>query len=805
MATATDTASDTPQADATTGRAAGGGGPARRGGTRGDRALIWVHGHRHLPDGLGLLWVLVAAVLVLTPALVHGYALGPYDLLSNFGLTSVRHPSIHNTTQGDQIQLFIPWTRLVWEQVHHGQLPLWNPYNALGMPLAFNWESAPFSLPVVIGYLVPENLSFTVQLVVILFIAGTGVYMLGKVLRLSVLGCVMAATVFELSGPFIGWLGWPLSAVMSWAGWLVAAAMLIVRGRQRSRSIVFGAVVLALAFYAGDPEGSFLLLLGTGVVVLVIVAHRMPVFGGSGALLRPVIDLAAMAVGGVLLATPLLLPGLQVASRSNRTAVGPTNGPHTLPLTDVMHLVFQGFDGLPIAGSKWFGYSNYEETAAYVGVIALVMALTAVVLRWKRPEVRAFTAVVVVMGALVFLHPVVAILDQNVMKIYWVLAMTMLSFGLAVLAGMGVDVVVRSSRKTSVRQVVGIGLAAAGLVLVMMWFAGRGHLPRALATIREKSFIWPVVAVVVGLGVVWLLVRASRTVPSDGRARWGPGRTAGLCLLTVETAFLIASGAPIISSSSSPLTTPASVSALQRAVGTAVVGDGSPCFEAPRVGLLENANAAFGVHEFDAYDPMTPEAYYKQDWSNSTGVPGGVAFSSVLCPTFDTAAVARRFGVGYVLELPGFSGPSGAQYVGRVGTELLYKIPGAAAATLVPLSAGGAAPGVDAPGRPVAVTYPTPASWKVVTDSSRAEMLRLRLTDTPGWHATIDGHALTLEPFDKVMLQARIPAGSHVVTLHYWPTTFTLGIVLATGGAVGLAAMLLVGASRRRRRPLPTA
>ncbi len=805
MTTATDKASDTPRADAKTGGGDVGGGRSSRYGRSADRALTWVHGHRHLPDILGLLWVLVAALLVLTPALVHGFALGPYDLLSNFGLTTIRHPSIHNTTQGDQIQLFIPWTRLVWEQVHHGQLPLWNPYNALGMPLAFNWESAPFSLPVVIGYLVPENLSFTAQLVVTLFIAGTGVYALGKVLRLSVLGCVMAATVFELSGPFIGWLGWPLSSVMSWAGWLITAAVLIVRGHHRTRAIAFGAVVLALALYAGDPEGSFLLLLATGVVVVVILAHRTPLFRGSGALLRPVIDLAVMAIAGVVLATPLLLPGLQVASRSNRTAVGPTNGPHTLPITDVMHVVFQGFDGLPIMGSKWFGYSNYEETAAYVGVIALVMALTAVLLRWKRPEVRAFSGLVVVMGALVFLRPVVAILDQNVMKIYWVLAMTTMVLGVAVLAGMGVDVVVRSHRKMSVRQVVGIGFAAAGLLLVMMWFAGRGHLPEHLATIREKSFVWPVVAVVVGLGVLWLLVKASRTVPSNGRTRWGPGRSAGLCLLAVETAFLIASGAPIISSSASPLTTSASVSALKHAVGSAVVGDGSPCFDSPRVGLLENANAAFGVHEFDAYDPMTPEAYYKQDWSDSTGVPGGVAFSSVLCPTFDTAVVARRFGVGYVLELPGFSGPSGSVFVGHVGTESLYKIPGVAAATQVPLSRGGAVPGDDARGRPASVTYPTPASWKVVTHSSQVVMLRLRLTDTPGWHATIDGRALSLEPFDKVMLQARIPAGRHVVMLRYWPTTFTLGIVFATGGAVGLAAMLLLGAWRRRRRPLPSA
>jgi uncharacterized membrane protein YfhO len=29
------------------------------------------------------------------------------------------------------------------------------------------------------------------------------------------------------------------------------------------------------------------------------------------------------------------------------------------------------------------------------------------------------------------------------------------------------------------------------------------------------------------------------------------------------------------------------------------------------------------------------------------------------------------------------------------------------------------------------------------------------------------------------MLQARIPAGHHVIELHYWPTLFTVGLIVA--------------------------
>ncbi len=118
--------------------------------------------------------------------------------------------------------MMIPWTTLAWTQVHHGHLPLWNPYSGLGMPLVFNWQSASFSVPALVGYLVPVRLAYTVAQIVTLVIAGSGVYVLGRVLRLGVLGSATAATVYELSGPFMGWLGWPNAAAMAWAGWLFA-------------------------------------------------------------------------------------------------------------------------------------------------------------------------------------------------------------------------------------------------------------------------------------------------------------------------------------------------------------------------------------------------------------------------------------------------------------------------------------------------------------------------------------------------------------------------------------------------------
>lgn len=139
-----------------------------------------------------------------------------------------------------------------------------------------------------------------------------------------------------------------------------------------------------------------------------------------------------------------------------------------------------------------------------------------------------------------------------------------------------------------------------------------------------------------------------------------------------------------------------------------------------------------------------------------------------------------------------------------MGHEALYRVPGAALATVTPVTTGAKPPGSVARGTPVAVTHPDPASWRLVTRARQQQVLRLALTDVPGWHTSIDGRPLRLEPYSTVMLQARIPPGDHTVELHYWPGSFTLGIVLAACSLVMLALGLLVGSRHAgRRTPLP--
>jgi len=275
-------------------------------------------------------------------------------------------------------------------------------------------------------------------------------------------------------------------------------------------------------------------------------------------------------------------------------------------------------------------------------------------------------------------------------------------------------------------------------------------------------------------------------------------------LLICQTVFLVSGNSNIFSSSSTPYQPTPGVVALQKAVGTSLVGLGignQTLSGGLGLGLGPNTNIAFGVHEFAEYDPIAPATYFSA-WKTTNGTSPGLGLVFYFTPTIDSAAVARRYGISYVLERHGTAGPTGSVFDTRVGNEDLYAIPGAATATLVPPVSSSRWPSIDARGAAVHVERPDPSAVRIVTNSPTPRVLRIRVASLPGWQATIDGHPLAISPYASMALQARIPAGKHVIELRYWPKGFTEGLVLATATAVAFAAAAIVTWRRKTANPV---
>ena len=477
-----------------------------------------------------------------------------------------------------------------------------------------------------------------------------------------------------------------------------------------------------------------------------------------------------------------------------------------LSLHYLVQVFFQWFDGRP--GIVWFGPTVvfYSDVADYVGVIAVALAVVAVARRWRRPEVLAFAVVAVAMAALVFVSPLVSLMGHVPFfgNVRWVRALGPMSFALAVLAGVGLDVLVRSFSTRAVRVWAVAAFAGVGVAVLAVWLFGRGQLPPAQAALRAKSFVWPLVATVVGLVLVGapatLRVPGTPLLAVSDRLRRRAVRAVAVLLLACETIFLVVAGTPLWSSSPHSFAPTPGTVALERAVGSSVVGAGVlSCFGAPgpKVGILPNANLAYGVHQFAIYDPLTPRTY-KASWfaasGQSAGLPPPFQAASVFCPAVTTAQLGRLYGVEFVLEPPGAPGPRGAVFDRGSAMSGCIGFP-APPPPRSPRSAYPRRPGHARgrrPSRPRQLEGRHPRGE--LPGPAPAPHRRAGLA------CRVDGQPLALRPFNQVMVQADIPPGIHTVELHYSPETFSVGIVLALVSVLCLVAAPIIGHTRRRRR-----
>jgi hypothetical protein len=755
----------------------------------------------------------VVALAVLGPALWHGPYLGPYQSLHQGGLLP-----ISKSGNQDLITQMIPWTRLSWDQVHNLHLPLWNPYNGFGgMPLAFDWQSATFALPTLVGYLFPVSLAFTVGMVTTLMVAGTGAYAFARVLGIGVIGAAVAGAFFELSGPLLGFLGYPLSGVMSWIGWLLAAAVLVVRGKRPARSIPFFAVTIAFTVYAGNPEALAVVFLALSLYLVVIFGIRVW-RKGARSLVRPVGSLLLGGLLGFALSAPLALAGYQLGSQSSRTARG---GHSPIPLHGlVLVLLPNGYRAIP----PGVVHEYFIHIPSTIGFIAVPLAVVAVARCWRSAHIVALCILVVVFIALTFSSPLETIADHLpvVGNVYWSRALVPMAMSLAILAGLGAQILLRSAHQKAPLWWTLLGTAVLSLLLIYEWFGDTFPPPNEVP--RNRAFIWPIIDLVVAAGVVasliWLETRVRRAGRTSGTVerkvdatsgRTAPGseaaerlRKAGVAaLVVVQTVTLVVVGSSLFESSTVSLPSNASVALLQKETrGSEVgVGEGGCYFGQTTYGLPVETNAAYGIREVGVYDPIIPNRYFTS-WQSITGESGGSPALASFCPTIRSLAVARQFGVRYLLTARGAPVPAGVQLVTSFPKgsppEVLYRVPGAAPATVVPLSSAGGLPPDDAAGQPVGVREPNPSTWSITVAARRPSVLRLRLTNMPGWRATIDGRPLQLSSFSGVMLQARVPAGRHTVVVTYWPPAFTVGLILFALGVVAIVGMVIL--DRRTRK-----
>jgi len=293
---------------------------------------------------------------------------------------------------GVPLMQFYPWQKLAAEMWRAGQLPLWNPLVGSGAPLAANLQTGAFYPGNFLYLILPTEyaLGYTALLHVIL--AGLFMYAYLRALNLSTFAATLGALAFQLNGFLIARLGFlSVTVAFPWlAAWLWRAERLANRDQGfgiREASTL--ALVIGLGVLAGHAQTAVYGLMLIGVYYLWRVCSprlnsslsRTASTGAGGQSPRHRVTLSLLGfafavVMGLGLAAIQLLPAAELTRESQRAG-----GLESLKVLThsywpprLLTLFSPDYFGNPAQNNFW-GYDNYWENAAYIGLLPLLLAM----------------------------------------------------------------------------------------------------------------------------------------------------------------------------------------------------------------------------------------------------------------------------------------------------------------------------------------------------------------------------------------------------------------------------------------------
>lgn len=203
----------------------------------------------------GLLHLVAANPAVALEGITKGYRPG---LLPGFAYID---PNVGFTTQA--------LGRLDTVDLLHGTMPWWNPYSGTGMPLAAEFQSAPF-LPFTWLLALPGSLGIPLEHAALQATAGIGTYLLLRKLGLSRSLSWTGGALFAVNGTF-AWFASNPTVTLTFLPWLILGTEVAVQRTALGRAHRWEAVAATTTFLilAGFPETAYVGLLLAAVWGLV--------------------------------------------------------------------------------------------------------------------------------------------------------------------------------------------------------------------------------------------------------------------------------------------------------------------------------------------------------------------------------------------------------------------------------------------------------------------------------------------------------------------------------------------------------
>jgi hypothetical protein len=239
-----------------------------------------------------------------------------------------------------------------------GQIPFWNPYNNAGLPFLAQWNTLVLYPGSLIYLLLPLPWSLGIFCLAHQFLAGLGMYFLGRDSAKSNLPGAVAGIAYAFCGLLLCSLKWPNNiAAFGWMPWVVWRCLAVTDGR----TLGIAALVGGAQMLTGAPE----VILLTWVIVGVLLVGESIAQRSA----RPVLFLAAIVGLVTLIAAAQLWPFWDLLKISQRT-VRFAGSDWPMPIWGWANFIlplfgtFPSYHGVPAQPNQYWTSTYYVPLAA---------------------------------------------------------------------------------------------------------------------------------------------------------------------------------------------------------------------------------------------------------------------------------------------------------------------------------------------------------------------------------------------------------------------------------------------------------
>jgi hypothetical protein len=345
-----------------------------------------------LPTVLVLLFFIIICAIYIYPVF-SGLILLPLDLLvSNYSPWLLSSTILlKNPYMQDSILQMYPWKHLVFQSLSNFIIPLWNPYQLMGMPFMAGMKAMVF-YPLNIFFIFGEINAWHLLLFMQLFLASTFTYTLCRDFKLSRISSIISGLSFTFSSLMIGVLEFGSEGqVLLWLPLLLYCAKRYL-DRKSSKYLSILAISITFSVFAGQLQYTAYEIIA--LIIFIIFYGR---FLHKG--LTAYIHLGFGIIFGFGISAIQLFPSLELFSYSFRGTADSYNifaGGLIKPY-QIFRLFAPDLFGNPVTRDLSLGYI---EDSGYFGLIPLFFSFYAVISERKNIIVRIFTLIFIVSALL---------------------------------------------------------------------------------------------------------------------------------------------------------------------------------------------------------------------------------------------------------------------------------------------------------------------------------------------------------------------------------------------------------------------